>query len=353
MDKDKEWLANWIKEKLEKGLSPDMIKKILKKSGYSSEVVDECTNLMKKPETKHMKSRNIEEKIKEEKITLKEIEEKTQEEEPIVDVSKTKTQVKLKVKKDKETIEIDENKWIKTGIEGLDTLFKKGIPRGSIILVIGGPGSGKTIFCLQTLYHAVQNGEKALYMTFEEKPEKLREHMRDFGWDPEKYEREGLLRIKKYDPLKISKLVEALLEKAEGELKIDIPPLFLEDDFKPNRVFVDSLAAIAAAFASEEGYYRIYIEQFFEQFRNTDITPFLITESQEFPKRLTKSGVEEFLADGVIILHMFRKGGHKERGVEIYKLRGADFEEKVVAMEIVSDKGIIVHPTQEVFVSIE
>ena len=193
MDKNKEWLTNWIKEKLEKGLSPDMIKKILKKSGYSPEVVDECTNSMKKPETKHMESRNIEEKIKEEKTTLKEIEEKTREEEPIADVSKTKTQVKLKVKKDKETIETDENKWIKTGIEGLDTLFKKGIPRGSIILVIGGPGSGKTIFCLQTLYHAVQNEEKALYMSFEEEPEKLREHMRDFGWDPEKYEREGLL----------------------------------------------------------------------------------------------------------------------------------------------------------------
>jgi len=355
MDKNKEWLTNWIKEKLEKGLSPDMIKKILKKSGYSPEVVDECTNSMKKPETKHMESRNIEEKIKEEKTTLKEIEEKTREEEPIADVSKTKTQVKLKVKKDKETIETDENKWIKTGIEGLDTLFKKGIPRGSIILVIGGPGSGKTIFCLQTLYHAVQNEEKALYMSFEEEPEKLREHMRDFGWDPEKYEREGLLRIKKYDPLKISKLIEALLEKAEGELKIDIPPLFLEDDFKPDRVFVDSLTAITTAFVGvgNEGYYRIYIEQFFEQFRNTGITPFLITESQEFPKRLTKSGVEEFLADGVIILHTFRKGSHKERGVEIYKLRGADFEEKIVAIEIVSDKGIVVYPTQEVFVSTE
>ena len=348
MDNNIDWLHNWVEEKLNKGLSPDMIKEILKKSGYSPEVVDECTNLMKKSEVNNIEPEIIK-KIEGEKISLEEIEEKTREEEPIVDVSKTKTQVKLKSKDEKKSLEIDGNKWIKTGIEGLDILFKKGIPRGSIILVIGGPGSGKTIFCLQTLYHAVQNGEKALYMSFEEEPEKLREHMRDFGWDSEKYEREGLLRIKKYDPLKISKLVEALLEKAEGELKIDIPPLFLEDDFKPDRVVVDSLTAIAAAFVGEEGYYRIYIEQFFDQFRNTEITPFLITESQEFSRQLTKSGVEEFLADGVIILHTFRKGSHKERGIEIYKLRGTQFEEKIAAMQIVTDKGIVVYPSQEVF----
>jgi len=350
MDNDIDWLRGWVEEKLNKGLSPDMIKEILQKSGYSTEVVDEFTDLKEKLDSDDVEYTEIVEKIKEEGVVLKEIEEKIRKEEPVIEVSKK--QVKLKSKEIKEDVKIDESKYIKTGIEGLDALLKKGIPRGSTILVIGGPGSGKTIFCLQTLYHAVQNGEKALYMSFEEEPEKLREHMRDFGWNPEKYEREGLLRVKKYDPLKISKIVEALLEKAEGELKIDIPPLFLEDDFKPDRVVVDSLSAIAASFVGKEGYYRIYIEQFFEQFRNTGVTPFLITESQEFPKRLTKSGVEEFLADGAVILHTFRKGSHKERGIEIYKLRGAEFEEKIVAMQIVTDKGIVVYPSQEVFANI-
>jgi len=343
MDKDEDWLHNWMEEKFNRGLNPDMIKGILKRSGYSPEVVDVYLNSTEK--SNHIEPR-IEEKIKEEKTSLKKLEDETREKE--MDVSNKKTQVKLKVEEKKA-----DNKWIRTGIGGLDSLFKKGIPRGSIILVIGGPGSGKTIFCLQTLYHAVQNGEKGLYMTFEEEPEKLREHMHDFGWNPEKYEREGLLRIKKYDPLKISKLVEALLEKAEGELKIDIPPLFLVDDFKPDRVVVDSLTAIAAAFVSGESYYRIYIEQFFEQFRNTGITPFLITESQEFSKKLTKTGVEEFLADGAIILHTFRKGSHKERGIEIYKLRGSEFEEKIVAMQIVTGKGIVVYPNQEVLANVE
>jgi KaiC/GvpD/RAD55 family RecA-like ATPase len=260
--------------------------------------------------------------------------------------------LRVETKKKKEVV-TEKSKWITTGIEGLDSLFKKGIPKGSIILVIGGPGSGKTIFGLQVLYNAVKNGEKVLYMSFEEEPESLREHMRDFDWEPEKYEKEGLLRIKKYDPIKISKFIEALLEKAQGELKIDIPPLFLENDFKPDRVIVDSLSAIAAAFIGDEMNYRIYITQFFEQFRKTNITPFLITESQEYPRRLTKSGVEEFLADGAIILHTFRKGGHKERGIEIYKLRGAEFEEKIAAMQIISGKGIVIYPTQEVFTGVE
>jgi len=351
MGKGKNWLHDWVEEKISKGMSPEMIKDILIESGQSSDVVDEYLNSIKK--LNHMESTGIKEKIGGERDSLEKLEVKTRGEEPWIDVSKVKTKLELKFEGKEIEEKIDESKWIRTGIEGLDELLKKGVPRGSIILVIGGPGSGKTIFCLQTLYHTVQKGEKALYMSFEEEPDRLREHMCDFGWDPEKYEKEGLLKIKKYDPLKISKTVEALLEKAQGELKIDISPLFIEEDFKPDRVVVDSLTAVAAAFVGKEGYYRIYIEQFFNQFRENGITPFLITESQEFPKRLTKSGVEEFLADGAIILHTFRKGSHKERGIEIYKLRGSEFEEKIVAMQIVTGKGIVVYPTQEVFASEE
>src|SRR3990167_8956536 len=51
----------------------------------------------------------------------------------------------------KKTKPIDKNKWIHTGIVGFDELLQKGIQKGSSILVCGGPGSGKTIFCLQTL----------------------------------------------------------------------------------------------------------------------------------------------------------------------------------------------------------
>src|SRR3989338_9194243 len=160
----------------------------------------------------------------------------------------------------KKTKPIDKNKWIQTGIVGFDELLQKWIPKGASILVCGGPGSGKTIFCLQTLAHAITQGEKCLYMTFEESPERLIEHMADFGWDAKKMVKEGNLLIKKYNPYDITRQVEAMMEKAKGELLIDVKPLLFLEEFVPDRIVVDSLSAIAAGFVGKEEVYRIYIE---------------------------------------------------------------------------------------------
>src|SRR3989344_3870884 len=75
------------------------------------------------------------------------------------------------------------DKFFKTGIDGLDDLCGKGIPAGSNILIGGGPGCGKTILSLQLLLNAAKRGEKCLYMSFEESEQRLRKHMKEFGWD--------------------------------------------------------------------------------------------------------------------------------------------------------------------------
>ena len=69
----------------------------------------------------------------------------------------------------------------KTGVPGFDSLFQKGIPVGASVLVEGGPGSGKTIFCLTFAKKMCEKGKKVLYMSFEEPEERLRLHLREFG----------------------------------------------------------------------------------------------------------------------------------------------------------------------------
>ncbi|MFQ5816203.1 MAG: RAD55 family ATPase [Candidatus Hydrothermarchaeaceae archaeon] len=242
--------------------------------------------------------------------------------------------------------------WIKTGIPGFDDLLEKGIPKGISILIAGGPGSGKTIFGLQTLNHAASNGEKCLFMSFEEPPQRLRDHMADFGWDAEKLEEEGNLMIKRYNTFEVSRAVEALLEKEEKELLIEAPPVFIPKGFKPELIVVDSLSAIAAPFAKEEENYRVYIDQLLRYFEKLDATSFLITESVQTPdhtRRLTSSGVEEFLVDGVIVLYNIRKGDMRVNALETLKMRGAKFQKKIVPMEIVSGKGLVVYPTEGIF----
>jgi len=241
------------------------------------------------------------------------------------------------------------DRYVVTGIEGLDKLFYKGIPKGVSSLICGGPGSGKTILCLQSLYKAAKSGEKVYYMTFEEEPERLRQHMKDFGWDPEPLEKAGKLIIKKISPLEVTRQIDAMLEKIKGELLIDIKPLIIPKGLNPDRIAIDSLSAIASAFYGKEETYRLYIEQLFRLFNDIGATTFLISETPDPLVKLTTSGVEEFLADGVIVMYNIRHGNTREHAIEILKMRGAGFNKKIVPMEIKSGQGIIVYPEQEVF----
>ena len=245
------------------------------------------------------------------------------------------------------------DEFMKTGIPGFDDLIDTGgVPKGTTVLVSGGPGSGKTTFCLQTLNHGASNGEKCIYLSFEESDERLKSHMKNYGWNPEKLEEEGSLIIKRMDPFEISRSVEALLAKARGELLIEIDEIgdLIPRGFKPDRIVFDSLSAVAAAFAGREEGYRIYIEQLFKALEKIGATSFLITEINLDMNVFSKSGVEEFLSDGVIAFYNIRKGNTRVSATEIIKLRGAAHKKKIVPFSITSGKGIEVFPSEEIFV---
>ena len=245
--------------------------------------------------------------------------------------------------------------WIKTNIGGFDQLIDQGIPVGSSVLVAGGAGSGKTIFCLQLLNAAALKNEKCLYISLEESEERLKEHMRDFKWDPDSLEKKGLLIIKRVDPFQIARDVEALLAGAKGELKMDLNEVgrLVPENFAPKWIVLDSLTALASAFKEEEDSYRVYIEQLFRYFESLRVNSFLVSETEQIPIKFSKSGVEEFLADGVIVFYHIRKGDVRERAFEILKMRGATHKEKIVAMQIIRGRGIEIYPEQEIFTEIE
>ncbi len=242
--------------------------------------------------------------------------------------------------------------FIKTGMAGFDQLFERGIPEGSNVLVAGGAGSGKTIMCLQVIKNAVKQGKRCIYMSFEETEDRLREHMEDFGWDAGSMEKSGKLLIKRFSSFDISKSMDAMMAKERGELLINIKPLIIPHGFRPDIIVVDSLSAISTYFVGREENYRGYIEQLFRYFEELGATSFLITETEQVPTVFSRSGVEEFLADGVIVLYNIRKGDIRESAIEVLKMRGIKHKKKVVAMQIISGSGIEVYPEQEVFTKI-
>ena len=87
-------------------------------------------------------------------------------------------------------------KRVPTGITGLDDLIEGGFPQGRSILLSGGTGTGKTIFCMQYLYQgATQFHEPGVYVTMDERPDLMREDMARFGWDLRKLEDENMLSL--------------------------------------------------------------------------------------------------------------------------------------------------------------
>lgn len=253
---------------------------------------------------------------------------------------------------DKKRPHVKKDGYMVTGVPGFDELFEHGVPNGSTVIIAGGAGSGKTIFCLQTLAYQISQGKKCFYMSFEESEPRLLKHMKEFGWDVSKAVTEKKVVIKRYSPFEITRSVDAMLAKEKGELLIDFKPVLIPKNFTPDVIFLDSLTAVASAFTGKEDSYRIYIEQLFRFFENIGCTSFLITETKQIPDVFSTTGVEEFLSDGVIVFYNIRKGDVRENAVEVLKMRGENHQKKLVAMQI-TENGIVVYPDQELFGSIE
>jgi circadian clock protein KaiC len=67
--------------------------------------------------------------------------------------------------------------WLPTGVENLDQILGGGIARGAIVMIVGVPGTGKSILSLQIAFQRIAAGEKVLYLTsYSETHEKLVRH---------------------------------------------------------------------------------------------------------------------------------------------------------------------------------
>lgn len=234
--------------------------------------------------------------------------------------------------------ELPDNDTIPVRVDSFDELVEDhGLERGSITLLSGGAGTGKTTFCLQSLYFGALNAEKGIYLSFEEEPDSIKKHMKkNYGWDFEPLEKEGKIAFIKLDPIRIARQIEQRIDQKKGVLEIRLEDLTFP--FKPDRICVDSLSALSIAFAGEETY-RVYIKELFELLGKQKAVSFVLSETEQVPKIYSRTGVEEFLADGVVVLYNIQKNQQRKNGLEILKLRSGKHEKKMVYYSI-TEKGI-------------
>jgi len=253
----------------------------------------------------------------------------------------------------KKTEKISKETILKTNVSGFDSLFSKGgIPKGNSVLIAGGPGTGKSTFCRQICFNLVSKGKKCMYVSFEESKDRIIKSMENFGWDIKKHIENGELLIQKINPLDILRMKFGSIggSGSATELSYKIKPLVIPKDFHPEVIVVDSLSAIIAASVTKDKNYRVYLQQLFNFFEETGATSFLITETEPIPTRYSDSGIEEFLADGIIVLYNIQKKDERQNAIEVLKMRYAQHTKKAVVLKI-KDKGIKVYPEKKISIS--
>ncbi len=220
-------------------------------------------------------------------------------------------------------------------VDRFDELLQdQGLERGSTTIITGGAGTGKTTFCLQSLYHGALAGDKGVYISFEEDTVKIKHHMlKNFGWDIEKLEKQGMMAVIKVDSSKTARMVEGTLAKEVGALRIELSKMKLP--LKPDRIAVDSLSALSIAFENERSY-RKYVRELFEMLESYNSVNLVVGETEQNPDVYSRTGVEEFLADGVVVLYNIKHKGRRKNALEILKMRSGGHVKQMVGYKITS-----------------
>jgi circadian clock protein KaiC len=233
---------------------------------------------------------------------------------------------------------------LETGISGFDDVTMGGIPQRRATVVAGQAGSAKTIFAGQFLAEGVRRGQPGVFVTLEESADDLRSNLSTLGFDIAGWEATGDWQFVDASPtvapdegghLTVSPYrVEALAAQIGHAV----------DATGAQRLALDSLNAVLRLHQDDRSA-RAMVRQLIGSLRAMGVTVMLTVETAEDPGgALSSYGVEEFVADNVVLLHHRPEGRVRRRTVEVLKMRGAMHHKGEVSFTVLPGQGLLVLP---------
>ena len=219
---------------------------------------------------------------------------------------------------------------LKTGISGLDQVFKGGIRENSSVLISGGPGTGKTIFAMQFLVEGAKTGQPGLCILYGSEKEGFLEYADSIGVEVRKYVKSGAIFI----------LEQPFLTRKFMSIAAALELIHTK---KIKRVVIDSLTMFAYVHVQTERDYRKEIVNFLSNM--TKVTLVATAEGSESNIDGDELKPEYFLFDGILFLNRVRRAASFERVLFIGKMRGQDHLMEIFPF-LIGEGGIRVYPDQ-------
>ena len=214
-----------------------------------------------------------------------------------------------------------------TGIEGLDRILGGGLPCSSITLVTGDCGTGKSSLALEFLVRGAMMGEKGLLVNTVEPFGKLISSIPRFDFmDSDHFENENLMTLELPEILESAGLMEQVKEeKAVLELCSKLEKTIKENGIK--RFVLDSLTPLHFEIGSEKLVHHL-LRRMSQVLYENDCTGVLVSDSGPL------SEIEKIVADGVLLMSNFDRGGDLLRTMQVIKMKGTEHSRSRYAIDL-------------------
>ncbi len=230
-----------------------------------------------------------------------------------------------------------------TGIDGLDTILSGGIPRSNCVLVTGSCGTGKTTLSLEFLVHGALAGENCLFISVTESSVKMLNNIVPYDFFDENLIKEGKLNF--IDMPDVYKNLD-ILHKSEfsfdeiNDIVKEIKKIVKEKNI--NRLVVDSVTSVCFQLKTEEKI-RDFILNLMKMLSSHGCTSLLISEISPEEPRYSLYGVEEAIADGIVLMGNLERHGDLLRTLQVVKMRGTEHSRAKYVLDL-TPVGVLLVP---------